>query len=248
MRLLALLTALSLLSPYAEAARCKKNKIVKIAVVDSGFGWNERGHGAKLCKYGHKDFSSDHQLTGSFDTKDPVPLDTMGHGTNIVGIIDDQLKKTNLNYCIVVIKYYSVNQSGEMNLNASIKAFQYAVNLNVDYINYSGGGDNFSVEESNVVKKYLDKGGRLIAAAGNDGRDLTLGSYYPAMYDKRIIVVGNRTADGVRSVLSNYGSPVNRWEVGENVKAYGITLTGTSQATAAATGKIVSESKCDTRN
>lgn len=174
-------------------------------------------------------------------------MDTHGHGTNIVGIIDGYVSKSKVDYCIVVVKYYSSKQSGNENLEASVKALNYAANLKVDYINYSGGGVEFSGEEYKSVKRFLDQGGRFIAAAGNENSNLDLSSYYPAMYDSRIIIVGNLTAHGVRSVLSNYGSVVKRWEVGEDIEAYRIVLSGTSQATAVATGKIVSESKCDTR-
>lgn len=246
MRLLAFLSALTLLSPLADAKQCGKAPI-KIAVIDSGFGFEGKGHTAKLCKFGHKDFSNEAQMSVSYDTKVPVPSDIMSHGTNIVGIIDSILKKSKVDYCIVVIKYYSEKQTGSENLQANIKAIDYAANLKVDYINFSGGGVEFSGGEYKAVKKFLDQGGQLIAAAGNENSNLDTSSYYPAKYDERIIVVGNHTADGVRSYSSNYGSVVKRWEVGENVKAYGIILTGTSQATATATGKIVSESKCDTR-
>ena len=103
--------------------------------------------------------------------------------------------------------------------------------------------------EKAAVKRFLDHSGKIIAAAGNEHASLELAenAYFPALYDKRIIVVGNNTKDGVRSNSSNYGEPVTRWEVGEDVEAYGIVMTGTSQATAVATGKIISESdnKCD---
>jgi len=247
MKLLAFLSALSLLSPYAEAKDCRKSPI-KIAVIDSGFGYFGKGHKAHLCKYGHKDFSSDTAFYEAYNTEVRVPLDIHGHGTNIAGIIDNYAKESGVNYCIVVIKYFSINHTGQQNLDASIASIRYATNIKVDYINYSGGGVDFSIAEAQAVKRFLDNGGRLIAAAGNENSNLDMSSFYPAMYDKRIIVVGNHTAHGVRSYLSNYGSPVKRWEVGENVNAYGITLTGTSQATAVATGKIVSESKCDIRN
>lgn len=202
-----------------------------------------------MCRFGHKDFSIDGQFTKEYATADPIPVDTHGHGTNIVGIIDGYASKAYINYCIVVIKYYSDNQPGEINLFATIAAVKYATNIKADYINYSGGGYTGNVGELIAVSKYIDGGGTFVAAAGNEGRNLDqpINAYYPAMDDKRIIVVGNKSESGVRSKSSNYGNVVKRWEVGENVTAYGITMTGTSQATAVATGKIVSTShnKCD---
>lgn len=248
MRLLAFLPALLLLTPYADAKTCSKP--IKIAVVDTGFGYLDKGHAAHLCKYGHKDFTIDGQLTKAYGTAVPVPKDINSHGTNIVGIIDYYMKKSDINYCIVILKFFSKKQTPEENIDSTVRAVNYATNLKIDYINYSGGGNTYQAKEKSVITKYLDQGGKLIAASGNDGINLDLSgnTYYPAMYDSRIIIVGNSTIHGVRSELSNYGSVVKRWEVGENIKAYGITLTGTSQATAVATGKIASESKCDIGN
>ena len=232
----------------AEAKHCDKVPI-KVAVIDTGFGYQDRGHDAPLCKYGHYDFSKEKQFSGAYDTRVPVPVDTHGHGTNIVGIINSYAKENHINYCIVVIKYYSERQTGHENLIAFIRAINYAANIKVDYVNYSGGGPESDRVEKASVKRFLNGGGKMIAAAGNEHANLNIkeNAYYPAMYDKRIIVVGNLCKNGVRCESSNYGDAVTRWEVGEDVEAYGLTMTGTSQATAVATGKILSESsnRCD---
>jgi hypothetical protein len=245
--LLACLSALSC-SYRAEAKRCNKAPL-RIVVLDTGFGYLDRGHDAQLCKYGHKDFSTDKKFTHTYDTKDPVPLDVHSHGTNIAGIIDSYAKQAHINYCLVILKYYSEKQTGHQNLLASIRAINYASNIRAEYLNYSGGGPEQDRFEEAAVKRFLNRGGHLIAAAGNEGNDLDKeeNDYYPALYDKRVIVVGNLGKDGVRYKSSNYGKSVTRWEVGEDVTAYDITMTGTSQATATATGKIVAESgdKCD---
>lgn len=243
----------------AEAKKCDRAPI-RIVVIDTGFGFNEQGHESNLCNFGHKDFSKDKKFTTSYVTHDKVPLDINGHGTNIVGIIEGYLKDAHTNYCIVIAKYYSDTQTGTQNLTATVRAINYASNIRADFINYSGGGPSKNVFEEAAVKRFLDRGGKFIAAAGNEREDLDKpeNAYYPALYDKRIIVVGNLCKDGVEYKLpdnttikrcgsSNYGKAINRWEVGENVMAYGLTFTGTSQATAVATGKIASESdnKCD---
>ena len=231
-----------------SSAECIKKQL-KVAVIDTGYGFNKEYKDAPLCEHGHKDFTKDdwgvHTL--SFFG---VPPDLIGHGTNIVGVINNYAKRSNLDYCLVILKYYSNNQTDKQNLESSIKAIKYATELNVDFINYSGGGPGYNDEEKQAVKEFLDQGGQLIAAAGNDGKELGTFwgvDYYPAMYDKRIVVVGNLDKQGVKSKLSNYGKYVNRWEVGENITSYGITLTGTSMSAAVATGKIMAniENKCN---
>jgi subtilisin family serine protease len=97
----------------------------------------------------------------------------------------------------------------------------------------------------------LNGGGHLITAAGNDAENLDLPNnhYYPAQYDKRIVVVGALDSYEVQTYFSNYGKVVTRWEHGLMVTGYGITLSGTSQATAIATGKMVGNNpnKCETK-
>lgn len=258
------LTAFSFIPQECE------DKPIKVAIIDTGFGFNqEKQYDARLCRYGHKDFTTDQKFSTKFETKDPVPLDMHRHGTNVTGIIDAFGKAGKVNYCLVIIKYYSPTAMGTINLTNSIKALNYARNLNVDMINYSGGGIDKSEEEESAVKLFLDQGGTFVAAAGNERDDLDEKySYYPAMYDPRIVSVGNakvlkpdevhsyfsekhkkkeqlvqlsNSEFGVPSESSNYGSKISRWEPGEDVKAYDIIMTGTSQSTAIATGKILVE-------
>lgn len=231
-----------LLSCSTAANQCRKP--VVIAVIDSGFGYRNKGHSAHLCKYGHKDFSIDRQFSKDYGTVDPVPLDYNDHGTNVVGIIDENTKN---NFCIVIIKYFSDNAPPESNLFNSFKAIEYANNINADVINYSGGGPFTDVRERSAVSAYLDSGGIFIAAAGNYNENIDVNPFYPASYDSRIIVVGNNDPSGKRSKTSNYGSTVDRWEMGEKVSYEGITHTGTSQATAKATSKVVNDLACTHR-
>lgn len=232
---------LALLSTTAYP-KCSDRPLI-VAVIDTGFGFQGHGAGTKLCKYGHKDFSSVQSFTTEFGTVDPVPTDSLGHGTNVVGVIANNAKDAN--YCIVVLKYHGYYG----NVEATIKSIDYAISIKADYINYSSGGDSPVKAEREVVERFLNYGGTMIAAAGNNSVDLdrSSNSYYPAMYDKRIVVVGSLNREGNKLPSSNYGSVVNRWEIGLEVTGYGITMSGTSQATATATGKILSKNprQCD---
>jgi hypothetical protein len=65
------------------------------------------------------------------------------------------------------------------------------------------------------------------------------------MYDSRIIIVGNLVDEKSRTIASssNYGKSVNAWEKGTDILSrlpggYGL-MTGTSQATAIRTGKLI---------
>jgi hypothetical protein len=213
-------------------------KTAVIAVIDSGFTFSEYTKNVRLCNQGHKDFTTLGQFDGRF-TKTPVPTDSDKnfHGTNIAGLIQDFAGYAN--YCMVILKYYNPKATGQQNLDASIAAVKYATDIKADFINYSGGGQLSDNAENAAVKNYLDKGGRIIAAAGNESENTDIAPFYPAMSDPRIVSVGSTDMFGNRLPSSNYGSRVKKWEVGYKMKAFGIRLTGTSQAAAITTGKII---------
>lgn len=219
-----------------------KGKPIVIAVLDTGFGYKGKGVAAKLCKYGHKDFSVDQQ-TVPFDTVDAVPLDLHSHGTNVVGLIERQLEGSKVPYCFVIVKYFSEKQTGAQNLRAEVAAFEHITNIHAQIMNYSGGGPESAQTEYCALKKFTDGGGILVSAAGNEHSDIDRsdGYYYPAKYSlKNIVIVGNKTDNGLRVPSSNYGKDVI-WETGLDQEVYGIKMTGTSQATAITTGKIVAK-------
>lgn len=227
---------------YVQQTGCKKeSKPAVIAVIDTGLDMSHVPKDAKICKFGHKNFTT----IGTQDssrTVDPVPSDEHGHGTNIAGVIADYAGDAN--YCIVVLKYYDPNNDKD-NLKFTIQAIKYATNIGAKYLNYSGGGMERSSEEAKAIKAYLDKGGTVIAAAGNERSDIDQRPYYPAMEDKRIISVGSIEKTGYPSVFSNWGKSIKRWEYGRNISGFGVTMSGTSQATAVAAGKIINQQECD---
>lgn len=222
------------------AEACKKP--VVIAVIDTGFGIGWDGEeAAHLCKFGHKNFSSNEDATNKFGTIDAVPVDLHGHGTHIAGTIDRYAGIKSKNYCIVVLKYYDPRTQAGENLIHTVDAINYARAIHADFINYSGGGLESSASEKEAVKTYIDGGGTFVAAAGNESSDLEKRHYYPAEEDDRVIVVGNGVDEDHRLPSSNYGDRVDFWEDGKNVKTYNNFMTGTSQAAAIETGKLVAQ-------
>jgi subtilisin family serine protease len=238
-----LATSLFLLA-FPALAQVKKP--IVIAVIDTGLS-EEYMAKPYICKFGHKDFSG----TGLNDRH--------GHGTHISGLIQQsaisgnvvsasELNKTldtKANYCQVILKYYDPTAKFNNNLKNEIDALQYAINIKVDMINFSGGGEEFSKEEQVLIKKALDMGIKIVVAAGNEKSDITKKPFYPACDDPRLTIVGNMGRNKQRLPSSNYGDKVNTWEVGEDVYSslpHGSgVMTGTSQSTAIKSGKMIHE-------
>jgi|CXWL01.1.fsa_nt_gi subtilisin family serine protease len=217
--LLGLLLSLSI----AEA------KPVKIAVIDSGIDSRYNSY-LPLCPSGHKSFVN--SLWSEDDFK---------HGTNIALTIQNYIGKAP-NYCFLIIKVISKNDN---KYNYLPDAIEYAVQEKASVINISLSGLESYDEEKMAIQHALNNNIVVFVAAGNDYKDLNKDcSVYPACYkftknQKGFGVIGNYKSPGVKHPSSNHGSVVNLWEIGTNITTYDITMTGTSQATAVATGKLV---------
>lgn len=165
------------------------------------------------------------------------PFDQHGHGTHIAGIIAELAPRARLH----VLKYYNPNATGEQNLTSTIKALEYAINLNVDIINYSSGGPEASAREKYLFDLANKKGILIISAAGNEGQniDSSGNEFFPASYsNNNIITVGAHDDEYLPLSSSNFGKvSVDIFAPGKRIlsalpnnrRGY---LTGTSQATA----------------
>lgn len=166
--------------------------------------------------------------------------DFNGHGTHVTGtILYGEMSPSDLDgipVCkqvkIIPCKYHGNNIN---ELSASVACLRLAADLKVHFINYSGGGDKPSVLEFRAIKQLELMGTKIIAATGNDGRDLSKYPYYPASYNvKNVIKVGSVDKDNNRLPTSNYGDGVV-YEKGKNIYStmpngkYGY-MTGTSMA------------------
>ena len=220
----------------------KKKKEIVVAVVDTGIDHthpflekNIYVNNGKVddLNYG-VDFSKDRKIKGA-------PNDNHGHGTHVSGIIKSIFPEVK----ILALKYYNPNASGLDNLNSTVEALKYAVDNNVDVINYSGGGPEPAMEELRILKEAERKGILVVAAAGNEESNIDdkAKAYYPASYGlKNIITVTAHDEDLKILPSSNYGKQsVDIFAPGYRIKSSlqngrAGYLTGTSQATAFVTG------------
>lgn len=219
----------------------KKNKEIVVAVVDTGIQGDHAFLKDNIFVVGGKNSANNYGVDFSGAKVTNTPSDAHGHGTHVAGIV----KSIYPDVKILALKYYNPKASGQANLDATIKALQYAVDNNVDVINYSGGGPEASVEELRVLKAAEKKGILVIAAAGNERSNIDdkRHAYYPASYGLSNIITVGAHDDGLNIIpSSNYGknsvdiaAPGHRIRsaIPNNGAAY---MTGTSQATAFVTG------------
>ena len=220
----------------------KKKKEIVVAVVDTGIDpihpFLEKNIFVETGKVDENnfgvDFSKDKRVKGA-------PIDQHGHGTHVSGII----KSIYPDVKILALKYYNPSASGIDNLNSTVEALKYAVDNNVDIINYSGGGPEAASEELRVLKEAERKGILVVAAAGNEESNIDdkKKAYFPASYGlKNIITVTAYDEDLKILSSSNYGrASVDIFAPGYRIKSSlqngrAGYLTGTSQATAFVTG------------
>lgn len=222
-------------------AKFKKNKDVVVAVIDTGIQGDHAFLKNNIHVISGKSGTGNYGVDFSNQAVTNTPADQHGHGTHVAGIVKSIFPEVK----ILALKYYNPKATGQANLEATIKALKYAVDNNVDVINYSGGGPEASVEELRILKAAEKKGILVIAAAGNERSNIDdkRHAYYPASYGLSNIITVGAHDDSLNIIpSSNYGkntvdiaAPGHRIRsaIPGNGAAY---MTGTSQATAFVTG------------
>jgi thermitase len=203
-----------------------------VAVIDSG-----------VC-FDHPDLQG-RFVDGGYDyvDDDTTPMDEMGHGCAVSGIIAANANNAigiagiAPNTRILPLRVLDANGIGTY--ADVISAIYQAVSSGADIINLSLGGQNHSQLLEQAVNYAVANGVQVVAGAGNTG---TEGVFYPAKYPN-VIAVGSYGMDGKRSSFSTYGNEVDTIAPGENIltttKAGNYAyFTGTSMAVPYVTGLL----------
>lgn len=145
-------------------------------------------------------------------------MDFGGHGTHVAGIIAAKGNNNNgvigvaPNCTIVPLRAgFSINEPGNggeqgyLQNDHVINAISYSITNGIDIINMSFGGSGESIIFSNTVKKAIDAGIVLVAAAGNNNSNKL---YYPAAYNG-VISVTATDSQNKRAEFTNYGDWVD---------------------------------------
>jgi hypothetical protein len=162
--------------------------------------------------YGY-DFSGDDQNVYDFPG-DSDPMDTIGHGTHVSGIIGAVggngigIEGIADDVSIMCIKVFP-------NAFASVlaPAIVYAVDNGAEVINASWGSPFYSSTTAEAVKYAADQGVLFVAASGNSGNSTP---YYPAVLDYAFTVGASNSHDRV-TAFSTYGYWLDVAAPGEDI-------------------------------
>lgn len=230
----------------------KGHPSIKIAVLDTGVDVSHPE--IKHCMLNGMDFvdilNGADQFIGDFLGEDAEPLDEVGHGTHVTGILCARGGKMPLGV-VPECKIIPVRVLGAMNNHGRVvgaglidnisSGIKWAVDAGADIINmslgvkHSGGG----LPHKEVIEYAISKGVTVVAASGNDG---TNDKYYPgALHD--VIAVGAVDYNNTITGFSTYGSHISLVAPGFQVYSAGLNhgysfASGTSQASPFVAGSI----------
>lgn len=174
------------------------------------------------------------RLTDGYDfiDNDPDPDDGYGHGTHLAGIVADCTPGM---ADIMIMPVKVLNYNGDGTISLTVSGILYAADNGASVINLSLGGLHSSYLD-NAVKQVIADGAVVVAASGNDGKDIDRSLTCPAHIEE-VITVGSVNESMLVEKTSNYGKKLDVVAPGEDIRsAYPggsyITYSGTSMAAA----------------
>ena len=192
---------------------------VKVGIMDTGI-------------YAHDDLQGN--ISGGYDfilNKEPQGDNIGGHGTHVAGIIgatgasEDGVVGVCQDIKLVPM-IVALPVLGSITTEWFVAALTWAINNDIDIINYSAGGTTESEAQKAVLSNY---NGLFICAAGNGGADnigydTDASAFFPANYSTgqtfsdRVISVGAISENGEVASFSNYGkNTVSLFAPGESI-------------------------------
>jgi len=135
-----------------------------------------------------------------------IPIDNIGHGTHINGIIANNLPAF-IDLDLINFKVFGDTAIGEL-FDAAC-ALQLAIDMEVDVINLSWGyyATHTSRLLSSLFKEAEDKGILIVTSAGNDSLNIDCCPHWPSNFNfinNNVIAVGAKNLNG--DSLANYSN------------------------------------------
>ena len=179
---------------------------VRIAVLDSGIAYSDRGRFRQSPDLGSTKFAQGYD----FVQKDRFPNDENGHGTHVASTLAESTNNarglTGLAYGATIVPVRVLDRNGEGDAARIADAVRWAVRQDVDIINLSlefgtdvGARDIPSLLDALAYAKR--SGVLVVGASGNEGDRILA---FPAR-STNVLAVGATTEHGCLSDFSNLG-------------------------------------------
>jgi len=176
---------------------------VTVAVIDTGVDLT------------HPDLAG--RLVEGINLIDPgsPPQDDHGHGTNVAGVIaavgNNGIGVTGLAWSVKLMPIKALEADGQGDEDKLGEAIRHAVDAGADIVVMSLGLNRYSPFLKEIVDYAEQKGVLLVAAAGNEGRDVKFPAAFPT-----VLAVGGVSGDNRVRPESNHGPEIDLvapWEV-----------------------------------
>lgn len=140
-----------------------------------------------------------------------TPADDEGHGTLVAGVLgavgNNGKGVVGVAWAVQIMACKCMNSQKQGYDSDIIEAIEFAQTNGAKIINMSLGSYAFSHALSNAIYSARQDGIMVVAAAGNDGKDIDAQPYYPASYDlDNIVSVAFTGRDDSWGAISNYGA------------------------------------------
>lgn len=175
---------------------------VTVAIIDTGVAYENYERYKQAPDLANTCFAAGYD----FVNNDAHPNDDHYHGTHVAGTVAQSTNNSigvagvAFGSCLMPIKV--LDRTGGGTYDQVADGIRFAADNGAKVINLSLGGRGFSQTLKNAVAYAYNKGVTIIAAAGNDGKNILL---YPAAYDEYVIAVGATRYDELLSGYSNFG-------------------------------------------
>lgn len=174
---------------------------VVVAVLDTGVDYNHPDLAASMWN---------DPTTGAvgydFVNNDADPMDDVGHGTHVAGIIAAALNGEGVAGVAPGVKVMAVKAGDVFGLSttAIISGIEYAASHGAKVVNMSFGGGSYDQYQYDAIKAHPDI--LFVAAAGNEANNNDTAPFYPASYAlPNIVAVAALAQNGALTSFSNYG-------------------------------------------
>ena len=144
---------------------------------------------------------------------DPSPhsnTPAWAHGTHCAGIAgahtDNNQGISSVGFGISLMAVKTADNNGLV--NQTWDGVYYSIVSGADIISCSWSSGSYSQTNNNIIQTGIAAGAIIVAAAGNNGSNLSSNPKYPACYNG-VICVANTNSTDVKSSSSNYGTRID---------------------------------------